>query len=80
MIFEVLRAVSVKRAVVLVVRPCRLCFSTMKSQVEGSSIFMVETELVASSKTSVSFCQNSYPKRVNSLGIKPLSPELFFKF
>jgi len=35
-IFEVFRAVSVKRAVVLVVRPRRLSFSTVKLDVVGS--------------------------------------------
>ena len=42
-----------------------LFFSTMKLEVVGSSTFMVETELVTSSKTSVSFYQTSYPKRLN---------------
>jgi len=62
-------AVSVQRAVVLVVTPCRVTefiipsFSTMKLQMMGSSIFMVETELVASSKTFVNFYQTSYAER-----------------
>jgi hypothetical protein len=34
----------------------------MKFEVVGSSMFMVETETVASSKTFVSFYQNSYPE------------------
>ena len=55
MIFEVLIAVSLKIAVVLVVTTCRLiditsCFSTMKLEVVGSYIFMVETEPVSSSE------------------------------
>ena len=63
MIFEFLRAMPVKRAVVLFVTPCRLSFSTMKLEVVGSSIFMVEAELVASSTTFVGFYHTSYPKR-----------------
>jgi len=35
----------------------------MKLEVVGSSIFMVDTKLVASSKTSVSFYQTAYTKR-----------------
>jgi hypothetical protein len=41
-------------------------FPTMKLEVVGSSIFIVETEPVASSKTSVSFHHTSYPERWNS--------------
>jgi hypothetical protein len=52
---EVLIAVSVQRAVVLVVTTCRLIylsslFSTMKLELVGSTLYMVETELVASFK------------------------------
>jgi len=51
--------VSVKTAIVLgrLIIPS---FSIMKLEVVGSSIFMVETELVASSKTFVSVYQTSY--------------------
>jgi len=57
MIFQVLTAVSVNRAVVLVVTPRGLIeiprpfFFEMKLEVIGSFIFMVETELVPSSKS-----------------------------
>jgi hypothetical protein len=67
-IFEFLIAVFVKRAVVLIVTQCRLIeiylpsFSTIKLEVVGPSIFMVETEVVASSKIFVSFYQTSYPE------------------
>ena len=64
-IFKVLIAAYVKRAVVLVVTKYRLIkiyypfFSSMKWEVVGSSILMVETELVPSSKTVVSFYYTS---------------------
>jgi len=69
MIFEVLIAVSVKKAVVFVATPRRLIeiyhpfFSTMELEVVVSTIFMVATESVASSKTFVSFYQISYHER-----------------
>ena len=44
----------------------------MKLDVVSSSIFTLETEPVASSKTFVSFYQTSYPERLNSWSTESL--------
>jgi len=68
-ILEVLIAGSVKADVVCCDTMCLVefhhpfFFSTTKLEVVGSSIFMVEKELFASSETFASFHQTSYSKR-----------------
>jgi len=70
LIFEVHKALSVKRAVIIIMAPCRMIqiyHPFFFCHEVSSSIFMVERELVDSSNTFISFNQTFYPGRWNFL-------------